>query len=144
MPAISEKRRKYNAEWRVKNHARVLARAAEYRKRPEVIERMKKWREDNREKLKERHQEKKHLRREYRLKKRYGLSKEEFVEIVRKQKGLCAICPKPLSTSDHIDHCHGTGKVRGVLCRSCNLLLGYSYDNIRILLSAIKYLKRNG
>lgn len=59
--------------------------------------------------------------------KRYGLSEEKYHEIREKQKQKCAMCFVPFRESPksiHIDHCHATGKVRGVLCDGCNLFLG--------------------
>ena len=76
---------------------------------------------------------------------KYGVTKEWYdLEI---QKG-CAICGTYLNESSsikrergHIDHCHTTGKVRGVLCDLCNKGLGQFKDNIDNLENAIKYLK---
>jgi hypothetical protein len=79
-------------------------------------------------------------RRNYHIKRNYGLSPEQFFVLERNQKGLCAICkskPKKLC----IDHDHITGKVRGLLCNPCNQGLGHLRDNITNLISAINYLK---
>jgi phage FluMu protein Com len=62
------------------------------------------------------------------------------------QNKRCKICNKEYSTvSKHgglyIDHCHATGEVRGLLCSSCNNLLGQCKDDINILKNAIKYLQ---
>lgn len=56
------------------------------------------------------------------------------------QNGRCAICTevKPLS----VDHHHGTKRVRGMLCKSCNFGLGSFHDNIRFLQAAIDYLSK--
>lgn len=56
-------------------------------------------------------------------KRKYGLSKEEILTLFATQNGKCAICKVPeVETGErfHIDHNHSTGKVRGLLCRSCN------------------------
>lgn len=59
---------------------------------------------------------------------KYGITKEYYDTILIKQNGVCAICKKfRLRTIDrrmHIDHCHTTGKVRGILCSVCNTMLG--------------------
>ena len=69
---------------------------------------------------------------------------ETDIEILRKKQGdICAICSKPLKKSV-VDHCHSSGKVRGILCYPCNILLGQANDNIEILEQAITYLKNNG
>src|SRR5258705_11429755 len=65
------------------------------------------------------------------LKRLYGLSIEDFDKMFQKQKGLCAICKNPQSESIKslaVDHCHKTGKVRGLLCNGCNLSVG-NYEN---------------
>lgn len=77
----------------------------------------------------------------------YGLSKEEYENMKLKQKNTCLICKKkqPLHINKgelYIDHCHNTGRVRGLLCSSCNSGLGFFRDNITYLNEAIKYLKR--
>lgn len=81
-----------------------------------------------------------------RLAHRYRISKEEAKHWYKKTMGFCEICgiewqegQKKLS----IDHDHNTGKIRGILCSPCNSLLGYSYDSIDTLESAIDYLKRS-
>lgn len=60
----------------------------------------------------------------------------------QEQKGLCAICERRLQTGRHtcVDHCHKTGKVRGLLCHKCNKGIGFLDDNPDILISALEYL----
>jgi hypothetical protein len=80
--------------------------------------------------------------------KRYGITKEEYDRLNTKQGGLCAICGTDTPGRNHqtlyIDHDHSTGKVRGLLCCDCNLLLGYAKDNKTVLLKSIKYLEERG
>jgi hypothetical protein len=75
--------------------------------------------------------------------KRYGLSKEEYEIMFKKQNGLCLICKKQCSSGQNlsVDHCHRTGKVRGLLCKKCNTALGMLEDNIQYFETAILYLK---
>lgn len=75
------------------------------------------------------------------LRSRYGVSLEDFNSMCAKQLGKCACCEKPLKHS-FVDHCHWTGKVRGILCPSCNSALGLFKDNIATLENAIQYLSR--
>lgn len=75
-----------------------------------------------------------------RLKTRYDLTPEGVMGILNNQSNQCAICSVVLN-SYHIDHCHNTNKVRGILCSSCNMGLGLFKDDTRVLQSAIKYLK---
>jgi recombination endonuclease VII len=61
----------------------------------------------------------------YYLKYRYGLSKEDYERMLDEQGGVCAICGSaPDKQRLSVDHNHGTGKVRGLLCHKCNLALG--------------------
>lgn len=82
----------------------------------------------------------------WQLRKRYGIEIDEFFEILKSQNGGCAICGKKrafknkTTKSLHVDHCHRTGVVRGVLCNSCNWALGHFGDSKDGLLLAIKYL----
>ncbi len=75
----------------------------------------------------------------------YGISLKEYSELLIKQNNNCAICQTPqskLKTKLCIDHCHETGKVRGLLCHTCNRALGLLKDNTNILKEAIKYLDK--
>ena len=63
--------------------------------------------------------------------------------MVTAQEGLCLICQKqPTKRGLFVDHDHATGRVRGLLCHRCNLVLGHAQDNTEVLLSAITYLRR--
>jgi hypothetical protein len=77
-----------------------------------------------------------------RLTKNYGLSLEEYNSLLLFQKNMCAICETEFSNGNnpHVDHCHITNKVRGLLCRQCNLLLGHAKDDTDILIKSINYL----
>lgn len=79
------------------------------------------------------------------LKRNYGLTLEQRDELFAEQGSCCAICKstEPGSTKGwHIDHCHSTKRVRGILCNHCNLMLGYAKDNKAALASAIVYLSK--
>jgi hypothetical protein len=71
----------------------------------------------------------------------YGLTEQQFTALYMEQDGLCGICEVPLSEV-HVDHCHQTGRVRGLLCRNCNIGLGFFQDSPRSLKRAINYLRR--
>jgi len=84
-----------------------------------------------------------YARRGHHLKYSYGMSEEEYLGMIDEQYGCCAICGSDDETIDghlHVDHDHGTGEVRGLLCTSCNKGLGLLQDNVDMLESAIKYL----
>lgn len=73
----------------------------------------------------------------------YGLTAEAFDAMFERQSGRCAICSTDLdpdSTDMHIDHCHASSVVRGLLCRSCNLGLGCFKDDPVRLTRAVAYL----
>jgi hypothetical protein len=105
----------------------------------------KKYCIENKEKIKEYHDTHKEERRKSSLKREYKITLEEYNQMLEKQKDSCAICHEKFKSSTHtqVDHDHKTGKVRGLLCRKCNSILGYSNDEIQILLNAINYLKNN-
>ena len=73
----------------------------------------------------------------------YNITPEEYDKIYKQQEGKCDICgthQSKFKTRLHVDHNHETGEVRGLLCYKCNMILGYSNDDIKILEYAIKYL----
>ena len=71
---------------------------------------------------------------------KYGLTKEEHDAMLLLQNNLCAICNKTKDKTLHVDHDHKTGRVRGLLCYSCNTGIGLLKDDIKYLANAIKYL----
>lgn len=78
---------------------------------------------------------------DYQLKKSFGISLLEYKEMLKKQKGCCAICGSfPEKRRLSVDHNHITNEIRGLLCHSCNVALGHFEDNIDILKRAIIYL----
>jgi hypothetical protein len=77
----------------------------------------------------------------YHLKHRYGITLEVRNALNKKQKGRCAICGERRKLN--VDHDHKTGKVRGLLCKQCNYLLGNARDDCVILTNANKYLRKH-
>lgn len=71
----------------------------------------------------------------------YGITHEDFEAMVARQNGLCAICRQVLPL--HVDHCHETKAVRGLLCQLCNVGLGHFKDNPERLQRAASYLEQN-
>jgi hypothetical protein len=74
----------------------------------------------------------------------YGITLEDLDRMMKAQAGRCAICNEPIRIDQprgiNVDHCHSSLKVRGVLCRCCNHLLGHAKDDPRILRKAAQYL----
>lgn len=80
-----------------------------------------------------------------RLYDKYGVTKEWYFEQLEKQEHKCAICSceEPKGNGNvhfHVDHCHSTGKVRGLLCSSCNTALGNFKDSTELMRKAIEYI----
>jgi hypothetical protein len=85
-------------------------------------------------------------RHHYHLKSRFGITTEQYQEMLASQNGVCAICHKLNSNGRRlaVDHNHATGEVRGLLCDRCNRLVGTIENNNLILLQAMAYLDRKG
>ncbi len=80
------------------------------------------------------------------IKRRYGLTIEDYNKMLVSQNMTCALCPKQHDPTKkrgrlYVDHCHKTGKVRSLLCSAHNSMLGYAEDDIEVLEKAIEYLK---
>lgn len=144
-----EKKREYDKVYHEKNRSKRLARNKEvYNKnRDAELVRMKIYRENNKEKMAKYKKEwiAKNPKdwRVKTFKHRYGITLEEYEKMFASQKGCCAICgshQSELKKSLHIDHCHESKKIRGLLCQKCNSFLGLAHDNVDLLKSAIKYL----
>jgi hypothetical protein len=111
------------------------------------------YRAANREKIarraRERYAENPHSRRAHNLrsliKQKYGITLDDKHRIFAEQGSRCAICnveDAPTATGWHIDHCHATNAVRGILCQPCNAMLGNAKDDPGILRKAIAYLEK--
>ncbi len=72
----------------------------------------------------------------------FGVTPEVFEAMSTGQEGKCGICKTVPSETFHVDHCHQTGRVRALLCRRCNLLIGSVDDSPQLLQTAIAYLTR--
>jgi hypothetical protein len=81
------------------------------------------------------------MRREYSLKRLYGITDADFTRMSNEQGRRCAICRVRIATD--VDHDHKTGKVRGLLCGSCNRALGLMKDTPHRLEAAAKYLRKH-
>lgn len=74
----------------------------------------------------------------------YRLTDEEYIKMWKEQEGKCKICGKDIGDNYlDVDHNHITGKVRGLLCRDCNLLLDNPKMNSDFLTKAKEYLKND-
>lgn len=87
------------------------------------------------------------------IKAKYGITKEQYLTLVETQENKCAICNQAETTLNNwkegeykrlaIDHCHTTGKVRGLLCTRCNITLGAVKDNTALLIKMVDYLEKS-
>jgi len=86
--------------------------------------------------------------RNYRCMTLYGITLEEAEKLLESQGNTCALCKKEVqflpgfSNAAHIDHCHSSGKVRGILCGNCNTALGKLGDSVETIKNVLKYLEQ--
>jgi hypothetical protein len=118
--ANPEPARDRTRRWQEENPERVAANQARYRA-------------DGRKKATD--------RRSY-LKRRFGITPEDYDAMLDRQGGVCAICKREPRTdiSLHVDHDHSTGAVRGLLCFDCNAGIGKFREDVGVLSAAIVYL----
>ena len=77
---------------------------------------------------------------------KYGINETDYKNLLETANNRCEICGTPKCATGYalsIDHCHTTGKVRGILCQACNTSLGSFRDDTDIMQRAIDYLKEN-
>lgn len=132
-------------KFRQENPEKIKAQKQKYREENQEKEnkRIQKWINNNRE----RHDQNK---KDWFMKTKYGITLNEYLQMLESQNHLCAICNNPETRKDRtgkvhelvIDHDHITNKVRGLLCSKCNSGIGMLKDNISILDKAILYLKQ--
>jgi len=131
--ARSERDRQYYLE----HQEEIKAQRKKYylKNRKKIIARTKRWQAVNRKRAAM-------IWRKSSLKLRYNLSIEQWKEAFKRQNGHCGICDIKFTkkNSAHTDHCHKTKRFRGLLCKRCNLMLGYSRDSKTILTKAMRYL----
>ena len=132
---IREKRRKKkrdNPEW-----------AAEQGKKARVY--ALKWYHANKDDIKKKYLKRtrsdKRTQKDSDLRRTYGITIEDFEKMSQDQNGRCAICLKQKTLC--VDHDHDTGKVRALLCRWCNIMLGNANDNPDTLVRGAIYLEEN-
>lgn len=83
------------------------------------------------------------IRRDERLRLKYGINLDEYNEMLENQNYCCGICKKHkdnFTKNLYVDHCHDTGKVRGLLCQKCNSGLGLLGDNTDSIKNVLTYL----
>ena len=140
----------WNITMAYKNKEDKVAYDLEYRQRPDVKERVYNYHRtpEYRAKTRKRNLNPERIEKKkwHTIMAKYGLCKEDFESMLDGQENKCAICKfefhdEKQSTRPHIDHCHDSGDVRGLLCVNCNNGLGQFKDNPSFLSSAIEYLQ---
>jgi len=123
----------------------------EYRKKnPEKTrEQRNAWVRNNKDKIKDYNRKRYLGKREFHLKKKYGIGMQEYHAMHAAQGGRCAICAADKTGGRggpslfHVDHCHATGKVRGLLCNACNRMIGLGKDDPAVLRAGADYLTKH-
>ncbi len=114
-----------------------ISRRQRYAQDPEyresVLARSRRYRATHKEKL-----------RAYERQRRYGLSDADYEAMLARQGGVCGSCKRKPERRLQTDHCHSTGRVRGLLCLNCNSMLGMANDDPDRLQAGIEYLKATG
>lgn len=144
---------KSSSEWRMKNREDILEKSRKWyennkekrtkqineyyiKNKEYLITASKKWSEANKDRIRKNSER-------HRIK-RMGISEEEYMKMFLLQNGKCAICEihqKDIPKNFSIDHCHETGEVRGLLCNNCNAGIGFLKDDVELVKSAVKYLE---
>lgn len=109
---------------RTKEHPSCIAAREKYRKKPETKERIRNWR----------------------LLQNYGITNQDYEQMLKDQDFCCAGCglhQNVIEKKLNVDHDHATGKIRGLLCGNCNRALGLVKDNFETLLRLHKYLRKS-
>lgn len=150
LPINKEKKSIRDKEYVENNKAKVATLKRNYQKsnRQYLLDYHKQWRSkpENQEKIygyTKKRIESGAIRRT-RLKK-YGITLEQYNEILERQEYKCAICLQPSNTmkkSMPVDHNHITGKIRGLLCSTCNTAIGLLKENPDLFIRAVSYLHR--
>lgn len=139
----------YMKEYREFNKEKIAKQDKEYRikNKERTIENHKRYYEKNKEIMKNRHiKYTKEQIKNIRLKTQYGITIEQYNQMFLEQNGNCAICNINQSNFKRglaVDHCHITGKIRGLLCGNCNLGIGNFKEGIENLYKAIEYIKKH-
>lgn len=141
--ANKEKHNVAQKAWRERNKERLAAyqRARYQANRVEIDARNKAWEEANPEAVKA-------MRRSAAFRRKYGLTVEAWEAMLAAQGSRCPGCGVAFGlfrgSEPHVDHCHRTGAVRGLLCGQCNKALGLSGDSPKVPRALARYLERNG
>jgi len=153
----------YSQLYYQKNKERIKANVAAYKKaNPDKVRQWVKEHDARRPELRKASQARNHKRHYHKRKERirtnalktlYGLTPEQFDQMVADQNGVCEICGQPpaerkvrgggIATRLCVDHNHNTGEVRKLLCAECNLIVGHVENKIHLIPKILDYLKEH-
>lgn len=133
-----EKQKIYSKNWYQKNKEKIITKSLIIRNTKEFKEKRKIF-----------NHKRKELNRDIYYKTRYnGFTVKDYEQLLKLQNNKCAICGlshlivREKNTYFHVDHCHSTGKIRGLLCNNCNISLGLLKDNIETIKNMVIYLEK--
>jgi hypothetical protein len=137
LPHVKERTNKSSKRWAKNNRERVNKNGRNYYKNNKEKRKkiMDKWLLNNKD-----------IRKSIVLKNEYGITIDDYNQLFINQKGCCKICnnhQSQLKRQLHVDHCHKTLKVRGLLCQKCNTAIGLFEENIEAINNALIYLKES-
>jgi len=151
-----EARAAWNKAYRAKNKDRIKAYEKAYNEENKEAKRVynKAYRAKNKDRIKaylkayneENKEAKQAYDKAYHVLRKHGITLEEKERMKQEQENKCKICHQDFlaDVEPHVDHCHTTGEIRGLLCQGCNIGLGQFKDNPVALAKAIEYLKEVG
>lgn len=131
-------------------HCNLAAKRGRYASDPAKYKAMvKRWQQANPERVNENHRvnnarpERKRALRDQYYRRTFGISADDFDALLDGQGGGCAVCGSvpERAASLHLDHCHDSGAIRGILCLSCNQGLGKFRERADLLDAAARYLR---
>jgi len=134
-----EKIKAIKKRYRIKNKEKIRKDGRKYyrKHKKQYYQYRKKWRKNNPQKIKEE-----------KLRLKFKMSIEDYNNLLKNQNNRCGICNEKFDLKNYnkpnypnVDHCHKTGKIRGILCSRCNSGLGSFHDDQSVLDSAVLWLK---
>jgi len=147
--------REYCKQYRLNNKEKIRENKKRWRaaNKDKIKEANRRFRDRHGEKLKKdkyqwvgENKDKRRIISRRHLLKKYNLTENDYDDMLEKQNYECLICHTKvdgLKEVLHIDHCHKTGKIRGLLCRCCNVAIGLIKEDITIAYAIIDYINNN-
>mgnify|MGYP003625557836 CR=1 FL=1 len=134
-----EQRKEYDRKRYAENKDILSKKRKEYyfKNKEHFLARAKTWSLNNKDKI-----------RENKLKTKYNLTLDQYNKMLSDQNNSCKVCNIKFNINikmitPHVDHCHTTGKIRGLLCMNCNTSLGFLKEDTKIMQKLIEYVKEH-